>query len=149
MELTLNRITPPGCPRTFGKLLADDEHQLCYTLEDEVRETQGKPVSEWKIRGATAIPSGRYQVTLEDSPKFGPDTITVNDVPGFDYIRMHSGNTEIDTDGCPLLGMEIDPHGIVPGTTRPAVKLVKYVVRQAIDRGEQVWLQVNNTVAQA
>lgn len=149
MNLTLNRITQPGHPRTFGKLLAEDEHQLCYTLEDEVREIPGKPVSEWKIKGATAIPAGRYRVTLQDSPRFGRDTLTIHDVPGFDYIRMHAGNTEADTEGCPLLGMDIDPRGIVGGTSRPAVKLVQFLVRDAIDRGELVWIDINNTVAEA
>lgn len=144
MELLLQRITPPGQPRTFGKLLAADEHQLCYTLEDEVREVPDVPVADWKIKGATAIPAGRYRVTLEFSGRFGADTLTINDVPGFQYIRMHAGNTEKDTEGCPLLGMEIDPHGIVGGTSRPAVKLVQFVVRDALARGEEVWMTVSN-----
>lgn len=149
MFLTLQRDTGPGHPRTFGRLLAEDEHRLCYTLEDEVREIHGVPVSEWKIKGATAIPAGRYKVTLEHSPRFGPDTLTVHDVPGFTHIRMHAGNTEADTDGCPLLGMEVDPRGIVGGTSRQAVKLVQYVVADAIKRGETVWLNVLNHVETA
>lgn len=149
MNLILQRDTGPGHPRTFGRLLADDEHRLCYTLEDEVREIPDMPVADWKIKSATAIPAGRYRLTLEYSQRFGPDTLTVHDVPGFTYIRMHAGNTEADTDGCPLLGMEIDPSGIVGGTSRPAVKLVQYLVREAIDREEEVWLTVNNAVEQA
>jgi len=149
LVLHLQRITPAGHSRTFGKLLAGDDHRLCYTLEDQVREIPGRPVADWKIKGATAIPAGRYRLTLEDSPRFGPDTLTVRDVPGFDHIRMHAGNTEADTEGCPLLGMEIDPRGIVGGTSRPAVKLVQYVVREAIDRGDVVWLDVSNTVEEA
>lgn len=149
MILVLQRITPAGHPRTFGKLLAEDGHQLCYTLEDEVREIPGKPVADWKIKGATAIPTGRYRVTLEYSGRFGPDTLTVNDVSGFTYIRMHAGNTTADTDGCPLLGMEIDPHGILGGTSRPAVKLVQFMVRDAIEHDEEVWLTVSNAAEQA
>lgn len=149
MELILQRDTGLGHPRTFGRLLAEDEHKLCYTLEDEVREIPGVPVADWKIKTATAIPAGRYKVTLEYSQRFGPDTLTVHDVPGFTSIRMHAGNTETDTEGCPLLGMEIDPHGITGGTSRQAVKLVQYVVREAIDRGEEVWLTVNNAVEAA
>lgn len=149
MNLVLQRDTGPGHPRTFGRLLADDEHRLCYTLEDEVREVPDVPVADWKIKSATAIPAGRYRLTLEYSQRFGPDTLTVHDVPGFSYIRMHAGNTEADTDGCPLLGMEIDPRGIVGGTSRQAVKLVQYLVRDAIERGEEVWLTVNNHVEQA
>lgn len=146
MNLILQRITPAGHPRTFGKLLAEDGHQLCYSLEDEVREIPDKPVADWKIKGATAIPAGRYRVTLEYSGRFGPDTLTVHDVPGFTYIRMHAGNTTEDTDGCPLLGMEIDPHGILGGTSRPAVKLVQFMVRDAVGRDEDVWLTVSNAL---
>lgn len=149
MNLTAQRITPAGHPRTFGKLLAEDGHQLCYTLEDEVREIPGRPVADWKVKGATAIPTGRYRVTLEYSGRFGADTLTIHDVPGFEYIRMHPGNTETDTEGCLLLGMEIDPHGIVGGTSRPAVKLVQFVVREAIERGEEVWITISNAVEAA
>lgn len=148
MKLTLRRTVSAG-PRTFGDLIAEDGHRLCHTLEDEIREVEGQPVSEWKIKGATAIPSGEYRVTLEDSPRFGADTLTVNDVPGFVGVRMHAGNTEADTEGCPLLGMAINAAGIVGGTSRPAVALVKEVVRQAIERGEIVWLAVENPVATA
>ena len=149
MNLVLQRDTGPGHPRTFGRLLAEDEHKLCYTLEDEVREIPDVPVADWKIKTATAIPAGRYRVTLEYSQRFGHDTLTIHDVPGFTSIRMHAGNTEADTDGCPLLGMEIDPHGIVGGTSQPAVKLIKFLVREAIKRDEVVWLDVNNLQAAA
>jgi hypothetical protein len=143
MKLTLRRSRNTA-PRTFGRLLAEDGRRLVYTLEDEVREIPGAPVADWKLRGRTAIPAGTYRVTLEDSPRFGPQTLTVNDVPGFTHIRMHAGNDAEDTEGCILLGMEIDPRGIVGGTSRPAVILVKSVVLQAAKRGEEVRLQIVN-----
>lgn len=149
MNLTLQRTHTIG-PRTFGKLFADERY-LCHTLEDEIREQAGQPVADWKIKGATAIPSTGfvgtpYLVTLERSPRFGPDTLTVNDVPGFLGVRMHAGNTEADTEGCPLLGMAINDGGIVGGTSRPAVDLVRSVVRLATQQGESVWLDVVNPV---
>jgi hypothetical protein len=153
MNLTLQRLTPPGRPRTFGKLFIDGV-QVCHTLEDEVREQLGQPVADWKIKGATAIPSTQfvrtsYEVTLEQSARFGPDTLSVNNVPGFSFIRMHAGNTEQDTEGCPLLGMQINSLGIVGGTSRPAVALVKGRVAEAINKGEKVWLTINNAVEAA
>lgn len=143
MNLTLQR-DELDLDRCFGRLIAEDGHRLVYTLEDAVREVAGQPVEKWKIHGQTAIPTGRYLITLENSPKFGPGTLTVNNVPGYSGVRMHAGNTAEDTDGCPLLGMSIDPHGITGGTSQPAVKLVKEVVRQAIAGGEQVWMTVRN-----
>lgn len=141
--LTLQRTTD-GAHRTFGELRAEDGHRLCYTLEDPVREIPGQPVATWKVKGSTAIPAGRYRITLEDSPRFGPDTLTVHDVPGFTGVRIHAGNTERDTEGCPLLGMDVTPAGIAPGTSRPAVALVKHLVQQAIRGGERVYLDVVN-----
>lgn len=143
MKLTLQRYeAQPN--RTFGRMLAEDGHRLCYVLEDAVREIEGRPVAEWKIHGKTAIPAGDYQITLENSPRFGPDTLTVNGVPGFVGVRIHAGNTEADTEGCPLLGMEVTPTGIMGGTSRPAVSLIKVLVQQAIREGETVWMRVVN-----
>lgn len=147
MNLTLQRTHQNG-PATFGKLYADGTF-LVYTLEDEIREVPGEPVANWKIRGATAIPTGRYLVTLENSPRFGPDTLTVSQVPGFTGVRMHAGNTTADTEGCPLLGLAITATGIAGGTTRPAVDMVKHAVKQAWAAGEQVWMTVNNPIEAA
>lgn len=149
MLLTLQRVTPAGAPRTFGLLLGSDGRQICHTLEDEVRELPGTPVAEWKVKGATAIPAGRYRVTLEYSPRFGADTLTVNAVPGFEGVRMHAGNDENDTEGCPLLGLEVCAAGIVGGTSRPAVLKVKQLVQAAIARGETVFLDVVNATMTA
>jgi hypothetical protein len=147
MKLTLQRTHAIG-PRTFGKLFADGRF-LCYALEDEVREIEGQPVAAWKIAGATAIPSGTYRIALEWSPRFGPDTLTVHEVPGFVGVRMHAGNSENDTEGCPLLGAAINAGGIVGGTSRQAVQLVRDVVRQALQDGEAVTMDVSNIVVTA
>jgi hypothetical protein len=148
MKLTLQRTSPAGRPMTFGKLLAGGQF-VCYTLEDEVREIEGQPAADWKIKGATAIPSGEYRITLENSPRFGPNTLTVHNVPGFVGVRIHAGNTVADTEGCPLLGMAVNAHGIVGGTSGPAVKLVKQAVGDAIARGELVLMDVVNARALA
>lgn len=142
MMLTLQRTRADGA-RTFGELLLGDRH-LCHTLEDALREVPGEPVEAWKVHGATAIPAGVYRLTLEQSPRFGPDTLTVHGVPGFTAIRMHAGNTEADTEGCPLLGMRVDGRGIVAGTSRPAVDLMRTLVRQARDEAIPVLLEVRN-----
>ena len=142
LHLTLQRRKSLG-GATLGKLYADGSF-LCYTLEDEVRERPGVPVADWKIKGATAIPSGSYKVTLEDSMRFGPETLSIGNVPGFLYIRMHAGNTAADTEGCPLLGMQGTETTLMGGTSRPAVALVKSVVKAAIAQRKLVTITITN-----
>jgi hypothetical protein len=83
---------------TVGKLFIDGVYE-CYTLEDVVR-----PKTEQKVYGATAIPEGTYLLEVNYSPKYKKDLPYVRDVPGFEGIRIHSGNTSLDTDGCILVG---------------------------------------------
>jgi len=112
MNLLLRR-RPTMKQTTFGRLAIDGQH-VCDTLEDAIRETVagGVPVSEWKKHGITAIPAGIYKLALVNSPKFGPDTLTLVNVPGFSEIRIHSGNDDADTEGCILVGTaRDDPQG--------------------------------------
>jgi hypothetical protein len=138
--LTLQRLTGPGQPRTFGELRNPAGEFLVHTLEDMVREIPGEP---WiKIKGETAIKAGLYKITLELSNRFGPDTLTVNDVDQFIGVRMHGGNTEKNTEGCPLLGMNCTRSGI--NTCKEAVDMIKKLVRDEIAAGNEVWMNIVN-----
>jgi len=147
VNLTLNRRPSVG-GATIGELLADGKF-LAFTLEDEIREIPGVPVGNWKIKGITAIPAGKYRVTMERSPRFGPNTLTINAVPGFIGVRIHGGNRHEDSEGCPLLGLKVTASTIVGGTSGPAVRLVKDVVSAALSSGQQVWIDINNPTAVA
>lgn len=127
---------------TIGDLFIEND-RLCYTLEDAIREVEGTPVAVWKVPGKTAIPEGRYRVSLENSGRFGPETITLNDVPGFEHIRVHGGNTVDDTEGCPLVGYDIENYRIKGGTSQPALKRLKAIVQEFLARGP-VWWDVWN-----
>jgi hypothetical protein len=128
---------------TVGQLYVDGV-LFCFVLEDVVREETGKKVEDWKVQDETAIPTGNYIVTLEQSKRFGPDTPTLNKVPGFDYIRIHSGNDANHTEGCLILGYKLTAHNIIAfGTTRPAVADLKKAIKAAIDKGEEVWITVS------
>ena len=81
---------------------------LSYTLEDEYRKE--------KIMSETRVPAGTYNVTLRTeggfyqdyTERFGSDfnkgMLWVRDVPGFEYILIHIGNTDENTSGCLLVG---------------------------------------------
>lgn len=145
VDLTLYRVRFLE-NRTVGQLYLDGEFQ-CFTLEDKVREVPGQAVEKWKVKGETAIPQGSYRIALERSLKFGPDTITLRNVPGFSYIRIHSGNTEADTEGCILVGYKLHPSGvIIPGTTRPALADLKAVVKQGIEQEGEVFLIITDVM---
>ena len=90
---------------TVGEMWIDGQFQ-CYTLEDCTREVLGKPVADWKIQNSTAIPIGTYTVTIDLSTRFGRLMPHILNVPGFSGVRIHSGNTDKDTEGCILVGQE-------------------------------------------
>lgn len=130
--------------RTPGEISIAGQH-VCFTVEDELRELPGVPVSQWKQKHKTAISAGHYRMALVDSPKFGKDTLTLLGVEGFDFIRVHSGNDEKATDGCPLVGTELDEEDKIPfGKTRPALAALKALLVPALKAGEEVIWDVRN-----
>lgn len=105
MKLTLKRIALRPT-YTIGKLYIDDAY-FCDTLEDTVRDTNksGKfDHGEQKIKGKTAIPYGTYEIKWTYSPRFKKYTPQLMNVPSFEGIRVHAGNTSADTEGCLILG---------------------------------------------
>lgn len=146
MEILIQRRKTEG-KSTIGRLSIDGK-EFCWTCEDPVREIAGRPVAEWKIPRETAIPGGRYKVTFETSGRFGPDTLTVNDVPGFTAIRIHSGNTAADTEGCLLVGQGADLAAGTIQNSKLALAALKSEVKDAIEnRCEEIWITYVNAPA--
>ena len=114
MNLFLQRIaqTPEY---TIGRLYIDEKF-FCHTLEDAVREE--------KIAGKTAIPEGTYQVIVYRSSKFKRDLPLLLDLPDFEGIPIHRGNTAKDTRGCILVG-ENKVKGKVINSTKYEVELTR------------------------
>ena len=80
---------------TIGKLYIDNLY-YCHTLEDVVRDE--------KIKHEPAIPYGKYEVVISWSNRFKRQMPLLINVPNFEGVRIHSGNTDKDTSGCILLG---------------------------------------------
>ena len=105
MKLTLRRIAlRPGY--TIGKLHINGTY-VCDTLEDPVRDLNKNgrfDNGERKIPGETAIPYGTYEVVVNMSPKFKRLLPRLLNVPHFEGILIHRGNTAKDSAGCILVG---------------------------------------------
>ena len=80
---------------TIGELTIDGKFE-CYTLEDKERDV--------KIKSETAIPKGTYKVIINQSNRFKKLMPLVLNVPNFEGIRIHPGNSNHDTEGCILVG---------------------------------------------
>lgn len=105
MKLTLKRIALRST-YTIGRLYVDGNY-FCDTLEDTVRDLNknGKfDKGEKKVYAKTAIPYGTYEIKWTYSPRFKKYTPQLMNVPSFEGIRIHSGNSSTDTEGCLLLG---------------------------------------------
>ena len=98
---------------TIGKLYVNDKF-ICDTLEDTVREV--------KIQNKTAIPRGHYKVIINMSTRFKKLMPLLLNVANFTGVRIHSGNTKEDTEGCILVGKKIKD-GFV-GKSRDTFKLL-------------------------
>lgn len=83
-------------PISTGGIFLLDDNFFAYSLEDPIRTGA-------KVPGNTAIPAGRYRVALTSSARFGKVMPQIVDVPGFEGVRIHGGNTAEDTEGCILI----------------------------------------------
>jgi len=126
------------CKRTF----------LAYTLEDEYREE--------KKYGETRIPNGTYKLALRTVggynekykrrfPDFHVGMLHVTNVPNFEYILIHCGNTDEHTAGCLLVGdsqenNQITKDGFI-GKSTQAYKRIYPRIAEALVRGEEVTIK--------
>lgn len=101
--LTLTRIAKRA-DYTIGRLEDENGVKICDTLEPTWRDYKG---GELKVPRKSAVPEGTYPVVVTKSKKFGKYLPLLVGVPGFEGIRIHSGNTVNDTEGCILVGQNL------------------------------------------
>jgi hypothetical protein len=106
MKLLLKRIAKKES-YTIGKLYIEDLY-FCDTIEDVDRGLrQDMPLAEIKkieVMHQTAIPTGTYRMVVNMSSSKKRLLPRLLDVPGFDGILIHRGNTEDDSSGCIIVG---------------------------------------------
>tara|TARA_R100000152_G_C6751209_1_gene174862 strand:+ start:475 stop:945 length:471 start_codon:yes stop_codon:yes gene_type:complete len=118
---------------------------LAYTLEDEYRDE--------KVMHETRIPAGTYKIKLRTvggfhsryEKKYGDmhkGMLHVQDVPGFEYILIHTGNTDEHTSGCLIIGDSQENNQLVKngfiGKSTQAYKRVYPKIAEALENGEEV-----------
>lgn len=140
---------------TLGRLYIDDAFE-CFTLEDQGREGA-------KVKGETRIPAGEYAIKLRPEggwhereakrydKKFGAGwhkgMLHLQNVPGFEYILIHAGNTEQETMGCLLVGAAtgVDRrghHSVL--SSRSAYEKLYPKISKALLAGESVTIKIND-----
>lgn len=152
MELRIERISVQT-DYTIGRLLVDGVY-FCDTMEPTDRGLVGTMTAEEvravKRMGLTAIPVGRYRVTLAvKSPKMSAKVTyrfcdgrlpRLVNVPGYEGILIHIGNFPRDTQGCILVGRNVE-RGKLLYSTQMFRRLYE-VLQAAVGRGEDVWAEV-------
>ncbi len=149
MKLEVLRFSS-GEDSTSGLLfdVSNSREFLAYTLEDEYRDS--------KKYGETRIPAGTYKIQLRTVGGFHQKYSTrfydihkgmlhVTDVPGFEYILIHCGNTDEHTHGCLLVGDTqnnnvVEEDGFI-GRSTAAYKRIYVPIAEALEQGEEVTIE--------
>ena len=139
---------------TIGNVYIDGRW-FCSSLEDRDRGLRiSDPlakIKEIKVPAETAIPTGRYRVTLDVvSPKYsavkwyrdfcGGRMPRLLNVPGFEGILIHPGNSPLDTAGCILVGMNTRPGRLT--ASRDKFRALYKELKKANDRHELIYIEI-------
>ena len=104
---------------TIGRLFVNEKF-FCYTLEDKDRGLKQTDtllyIQAKKIFGVTAIPSGTYDLIINQSPKFKRMLPRILNIKGFDGVLMHRGNSADHSLGCILIGYQKGDNAIFEST---------------------------------
>ena len=117
----------------FSDVLEDPDRGLTDNMSLE-------EIKKIKIKGNTCIPYGTYNITITYSPRFKKNLPLLNNVKGFDGIRIHSGNKPQDTEGCLLPGFN-KVKGQIIDSRVTTDKLIAQI-QQALNKGEKVTITI-------
>lgn len=100
MNITLEK-SRIGSDGAFGRFLNDKGSHVCFTLEHAYENADGTFF--------TKLPPGKYTCKRRMSPRFKYEVFQIMNVPGHDFMEIHKGNFNGDSDGCILLGENVRP----------------------------------------
>ena len=121
---------------TLGTLFANKMF-LGYTCEDKDRHLEAGGM---KVPGETAIPRGYYRLTVSMSHRWQKLMPEIKDVPQFDGVRIHGGNSAVQSLGCPLLGAIKTTNGVKD--CREANKRLITLIQGVEAAGDECWMVV-------
>ena len=121
---------------TIGRLEDENGKKICDTLEPIWRNYDG---GEMKIPRKSAIPEGSYRVVVTKSQRFGKYLPLLVGVPGFEGVRIHAGNTSRDTEGCILVGQNLQ----IGKVLWSRITLEKLM--ELIENEKEIYLTIKNT----
>jgi hypothetical protein len=151
---TISRFYFDGNFKFKGHQYEFANEMMGYGIEDEIRKV--------KVHGETAIPTGKYKLTLTQSPKFSKsyysnsegllieaddrkslaaaleystphELVMINDIPNFSRVLIHWGNTDKDTEGCYLVGSGLGKGSII--RSRSKYEQIYPIMYKAIKSG--------------
>lgn len=141
---------------TIGHMYIDGKF-VCDTLEDKVRDLNknGKfDNGEVKIPNETAIPYGTYNITMNIQSlkysnyakypyvkKYNAFMPRLQNVPSFEGVLIHAGNTADHTSGCILVG-ENKIKGQVINSQKIWTNLMDKCFWPAKLRGEKITIEM-------
>lgn len=127
---------------TIGTLYINGE-RFSDTLEDKNRDVNKNGYfdgTEKKVAGETCIPFGCYTVIVNRSPKMKRDLPRLQNVPHFDGVLIHRGNSAKDSAGCILVGENKVKGGLL--NSAPYEEKLTALLKQVQARGERIFLTI-------
>jgi len=142
MDILVNRFNKSEVS-SIGKLSVDGL-PLCYTLEDKDRGLKKSDdvslIQKLKVFSKTAIPTGKYELVLTFSNRFKKYLPLLLNVPGYEGVRIHSGNTAEHTEGCILPG-ESHSKDFVSNSVKAFNSLMAKI--KAVEKKEKIYITIN------
>ena len=154
MDILVKRIFS-NTKYTIGKLYVDGVY-ICDTHTDRGfnQFMSYSWIQNQKVIGETAIPVGTYKIDMSTvSPRFvkyayyaklcGGKLPRLVDVPGFEGILIHTGNTAANSSGCLLTGYNKVKGQVLE--SKKAFEKLYAILDEANKRGEEIYITITRT----